>query len=83
MIDKQDKNLFKLKFINYLGKNLKKFDLIIFGNAHTSVQNDTPKILIKNCKKNTVIFDGRRYFNVKEIKDIKKNNLKYIGIGRS
>ena len=82
LIFKGDRKYFKEIFFEDLESAIKFADIICILSSHKEITRLTPKIFKKNFKKNLIIFDGRRYFSLDEIKHIRKNKMKYIGIGR-
>jgi UDP-N-acetyl-D-mannosaminuronic acid dehydrogenase len=61
----------------------KNADVIVFGAAHDDIreiQIDNLSLLIN---KGALVFDGRRYFSKKEINDLKRLGIKYLGVGRT
>ena len=64
-------------------KCVKDADVIVFGAAHDDINSIQINILASLINKNAIIFDGRRYFEKKEINHLKKLGLKYLGVGRS
>ena len=82
LIFQEDRRYFKEDFFENIYDGLKFADIICILSSHNQITRLTPKIFKKNSKKKLIIFDGRRYFSSREITFIKKNKMKYIGIGR-
>ena len=61
---------------------IKNADVVVFGAAHDDIKSINIKKLAALIKKNALIFDGRRYFNKKDINTIKKLGIEYLGVGR-
>ncbi len=62
---------------------VKKADVVVFGAAHDDIKSIKIDDLKELISKNAIVFDGRRFFNKKEIDIIKKLGLNYMGVGRT
>lgn len=61
---------------------VKNAQVVVFGAAHDDIKSINIKKLSSLIKKKALIFDGRRYFNKRDINTIKKLGIKYLGVGR-
>ena len=82
-IQKEDRGYFNCKFSDDLKNSLKKSNVLVIGADHKYIINNTNSLIYKNFNRNGLIFDGRRFFSNYEKKNIKKNKIKFLGIGRS
>lgn len=65
------------------GECVDNADCIVFGAAHDDIRSIPISELINIAKKNTLIFDGRRYFSKNEIYKFKESGISYLGVGRT
>lgn len=56
--------------------NFDSFDIIIFGCAHKEFK----KIKFKKFRESKILFDGRRLYNNRDIKNLEKKKIKYLTI---
>ena len=82
LVTENDLNKINLKLNNDIYETIHNSDCVIFMTAHKEIANLSINDLQKNCNKNALIFDGRRYFTKVEIREIISRGLSYTGVGR-
>ncbi len=55
---------------------------VVYGTAHDDIKKILPSDLNELMTGDKLIYDGRRYFSLSEIKELKAMHFDYIGVGR-
>tara|TARA_B110000444_G_C18821260_1_gene587846 strand:+ start:198 stop:1514 length:1317 start_codon:yes stop_codon:yes gene_type:complete len=82
LVTSNDLDKINIKTVKKINEAIVNADCVAFMTAHEQILELSVAELVNKCKKETLIFDGRRYFSASEIIEIKKNGFNYKGIGR-